>query len=138
MKIVIIDGQGGRMGAMLVEQIRKINATLQITAIGTNSIATAAMLRAGATQGATGENPVVYNAGSADIIGGPIGIIVANALLGEITPTIASAVASCDAQKILIPVSKCNSHVVGVKDMPLSEYIALAAKEICALADTTS
>lgn len=134
MKIIVIDGQGGRMGAMLVEQIKNIDSTAQITAIGTNSIATAAMLRAGATEGATGENPVVHNATSADIIAGPIGIIVANALLGEITPTIAAAVASCNAQKVLIPVSKCNSHVIGVQDMPLSEYIALAAKEVCALA----
>ena len=133
MKIVVIDGQGGRMGAMLVEQIKKIDNNAQITAIGTNSIATAAMLRAGAAEGATGENPVVYNAKSADIIAGPIGIIVANALLGEITPNMATAVASCDAEKILIPVSKCNSHVVGVADMTLAEYIALAAREICSL-----
>ena len=127
MKILIIDGQGGRIGKMLVEKIRQRWPGLPLTALGTNSIATSTMLRAGADEGATGENPVIYNAGSADVIIGPIGIVLANSLLGEITPAMAAAVAQSDAQKILIPMYRCKSAVAGVVDASLAEYIELAA-----------
>ena len=125
MKILIIDGQGGRIGKMLVEKIRQRWPGLPLTALGTNSIATSTMLR-GADEGATGENPVIYNAGSADVIIGPIGIVLANSLLGEITPAMAAAVAQSDAQKILIPMNRCKSAVAGVLDASLAEYIELA------------
>lgn len=127
MKILIIDGQGGRIGKMLVEKIRQRWPELPLIALGTNSIATSTMLRAGADEGATGENPVIYNAGSADVIIGPIGIVLANSLLGEITPAMAAAVAQRDAQKILIPMNRCKSAVAGVLEAPLAEYIELAA-----------
>ena len=127
MKILIIDGQGGRIGKMLVEKIRQRWPELPLIALGTNSIATSTMLRAGADEGATGENPVIYNAGSADVIIGPIGIVLANSLLGEITPAMAAAVAQSDAQKILIPMNRCKSAVAGVLEAPLAEYIELAA-----------
>src|SRR5690554_5015362 len=100
MKLLVIDGQGGRMGKLLVEQIRASFPDQHITAIGTNSIATSAMLKAGANEGATGENPVVCNAADADIIVGPIGIIIPDSLLGEITPAMAQALGRSRAQKI--------------------------------------
>ena len=119
MKIMIIDGQGGRMGSLLTEKTK--NAAIpgaQIYAIGTNSIATAAMLKAGADYGATGENPVLVNSRDADYIIGPLGIMAADSLLGEVTPAMAVAVGQSSALKILLPVNKCNHHVVGVS----SEY----------------
>ena len=127
MKILIIDGQGGRIGKMLVEKIRQKWPNLPLIALGTNSIATSTMLRAGAQEGATGENPVIYNAKSADVIIGPIGIVLANSLLGEITPAMAAAVAQSDAQKILIPMNRCKSAIAGVSEAPVAEYIELAA-----------
>ena len=119
MKIMIIDGQGGRMGSLLTEKTK--NAAIpgaQIYAIGTNSIATAAMLKAGADYGATGENPVLVNSRDADYIIGPLGIMAADSLLGEVPPAMAVAVGQSSAMKILLPVNKCNHHVVGVS----SEY----------------
>ena len=119
MKIMIIDGQGGRMDSLLTEKTK--NAAIpgaQIYAIGTNSIATAAMLKAGADYGATGENPVLVNSRDADYIIGPLGIMAADSLLGEVTPAMADAVGQSSAMKILLPVNKCNHHVVGVS----SEY----------------
>jgi dTDP-4-dehydrorhamnose reductase len=130
MKILIIDGQGGKMGKMLVEQLKQNLPEVKITALGTNSIATAAMIKAGADFGATGENPVVFNCTDADIIIGPIGIIIANSLLGEITPSMALAIGQSKAQKILIPINRCNSTVVGVKELPFSEYVRLAIQQV--------
>jgi len=130
LKIIIIDGQGGKMGKMLVENLKKELPGYALIALGTNSIATASMLKAGADFGATGENPVVFNCHDADIIVGPIGIVVANSLMGEITPPMALAVGQSRAQKILIPVAKCNNTVVGVKDLPLGEYIHLAVRQV--------
>ena len=130
MKILIIDGQGGMMGKMLVEQLKQNLPEVKLTAIGTNSIATAAMIKAGADFGATGENPVVFNCTNADIIIGPLGIIIANSLLGEITPSMALAIGQSKAQKILIPINRCNSTVVGVKELPFSEYVRLAIQQV--------
>ena len=128
MKIVVIDGQGGRIGSLLTGRLCKEQLpNCELYAIGTNATATAAMLKAGADFGATGENPVIYNAQSADVIIGPIGIVLANSLLGEITPAMAAAVAQSDAQKILIPMNRCKSAIAGVLEAPLAEYIELAA-----------
>lgn len=123
MKILVIDGQGGKMGAALTDQIKKNMPDAEVVAVGTNSLATSAMLRAGADAAATGENPVVVNCTWADVIVGPIGIILANALWGEITPKMAAAVSECAAKKILIPVNRCSVSVVGVQDKTLSEYV---------------
>lgn len=128
MNIVIIDGQGGKMGKMIVEQLKKSYPSLELIAIGTNSIATAAMMKAGADYGATGENPVVVACKDADIIIGPIGIVIADSMLGEVTPVMAKAIGQSKAEKILIPVNKCNSHVVGSQNLPLSDYIKLAVE----------
>lgn len=125
MKIVVIDGQGGSLGKAITEKI-KSRYNCEIYAIGTNSIATAAMIKAGADYGATGENPVVVNSRDADVIIGPIGIIAANSLLGEITPKMAAAIACSEAKKILVPVSKCKIHVAGTPELSFGEAIECA------------
>ena len=130
MKILVIDGQGGRVGRLLIEGLKQQAPQLYITAIGSNSIATASMLKAGADEGATGENPVVFNSATADIIVGPIGIILSNALLGEITPRMAEAVSSSKAKKILIPINRCNILVVGIQTLSLPEFVELAIQEV--------
>ena len=135
MKIVVIDGQGGRMGKSIIEQIRKSctdTNRYQLYAIGTNSPATQAMLKAGADYGATGENPILVNSRDADLIIGPIGIIIADSLLGEITPAMASAIGSSGAFKILIPVRRCSHMIVGCQDAPLSEYLRQVCQEVTA------
>ena len=133
MKIVVIDGQGGKMGKGVIEQLRTAAVQGEIWAIGTNSIATAVMLKAGADYGATGENPVVVNCRDAQIIIGPIGIVIADALYGEITPAMAVAVGQSKAEKLLLPVNKCNNRVVGIGNQTVSELIDLAVKAIVAL-----
>lgn len=133
--IIVIDGQGGRMGSLLLEKLadkRKSSAfDVKLIAIGTNSIATAAMLRAGADAGATGENPVLVNCPDADYIAGPIGIIAANSLMGEVTPAMACAVASSHAEKILIPTNKCSLQIAGVRNQNMTQLIEDAVDGIC-------
>lgn len=130
-KIVIIDGQGGKMGKAVVAQLKLSYPELELTAIGTNSIATSAMLKAGADFGATGENPVIVACRDAGLIIGPLGIVIADSLLGEITPTMAAAIGSSTAHKILIPVShRCHHTVVGCSDLPLSGYIKLVCDQV--------
>lgn len=123
MKIMVIDGMGGGIGKAVVERLRREAADYTILAVGTNAIATSAMLKAGADQSATGENAVIFNSGRADVIIGTVGIVLANAMLGEISPRIAEAVAASEAAKILIPVSKCNTFITGVKEQPATQYI---------------
>lgn len=122
-KIVVIDGQGGRLGQMIVEGLKKENLDAELYAIGTNSAATLAMIRAGADYGATGENPVLVACRDADYIVGPIGIVAADALLGEITPKMVVAIGQSPALKLLLPVSHCNNQVVGVKNLTMSEMV---------------
>lgn len=124
MKIVVIDGQGGRIGSLLIEKLKLSEIDAEIIAVGTNSIATASMLRAGADAGATGENPVLVNCRDADFIMGPVGIIAADSLLGEVTPAMASAVASAHGKKILLPVNKCNLHIIGAKELTIPVLIS--------------
>ena len=123
MKVVVIDGQGGRMGRMFIEKVRAADLHCEVTAIGTNAIATAAMLKAGADYGATGENPVVVACRTADFIVGPIGILSADALFGEITERMAVSVGRSNATKLLLPVNQCNNIVIGVHDLSLSKII---------------
>lgn len=130
MKILIIDGQGGGIGSGLVEQLRGLQEKdLEIWAVGANVTATTAMLRAGADTGATGENAVLYNSSRADVILGPVGIVMANAMMGEISPAMAAAVSGSEARKILIPISKC-VQVVGVEQKSMQAYLAEAAAEV--------
>lgn len=133
MKIMVIDGQGGRMGKSIVEQIKKAFPEDEILAIGTNGIATAAMLKAGADAGATGENPVIVGCRTADLIIGPMGIVIADSLMGEITPAMAVAVGQSSAKKVLIPVNRCQHFIVGCRDLPLGEYMRLVVDEVRAI-----
>ena len=121
MTIAVIDGQGGRLGAMVIEALRKagVGAPHRIAAVGTNAMATAAMMKAQADQGATGENPVKVVARDADILVGPIGLLMADALLGEITESMAAAVGRSRAVKILIPTTRCGCRVAGTGNLPL-------------------
>lgn len=133
MKIVIVDGQGGKLGKLLVEQLKQRCPGGQVYAIGTNSIATATMLRAGADFGATGENPVVRNVMDADVVLGPMGIVVAHAILGEVTPSMAEAVGGCRAAKLLIPMNSCGVWVAGVQEQSLSAYVTQLVDRVCAM-----
>ena len=130
MKITVIDGQGGNIGKRIVEEIKGRRSDVFITAIGTNSAATSAMMKGGADQGATGENPVVLASRDADVIIGPIGIIMADSMYGEITPKMAEAVGASKARKILIPINKCVT-VAGVDESrTISDYIKIAVSRI--------
>lgn len=130
MNILVIDAQGGGIGKQVVSAIKRRFPEIQVTAVGTNSIATAAMLRAGADNAATGENAVVVGCRRADMIVGPIGIVIADSLLGEITPSMAVAVGQSRAKRILIPVNHCDNHIVGVPDLGLGKLIEGVMKEI--------
>lgn len=133
-KVVLIDGQGGRLGQLLAEAITAEGLSCDLLAIGTNSIATSAMLKGGAKQGATGENPVIVACRDADIIIGPIGIVSADSLLGEITPAMAVAIGQSKAMKLLLPVSHCSNQVVGVKPLSMNEMVKATVerlKEFC-------
>ena len=130
MMIMVIDGQGGKMGKNIVEQLKKRFPEDELLAIGTNSIATAAMLKAGADAGATGENPAIVGSRRADIIIGPMGIVIADSLLGEITPKMAVAIGQSSAKKVLVPVNRCQHFLVGCKELPLGEYVKLVAEEV--------
>ena len=132
MKIVIVDGQGGRLGKLLVEAIRARLPQAEIWGLGTNSIATATMLKAGADCGATGENPVVRGVMDADAVLGPVGIVVAHAILGEVTPAMAEAVGGCRARKFLVPMTSCGVIVAGVREQPLPAYVAQAVAQMAA------
>lgn len=130
MKIAVIDGNGGRIGKMLTERIKAVLPGHPVLALGTNGLATAAMLKGGADRGATGINPIVFNAPRVDIIMGPTGIVFANALLGEITPEIAAAVGSSPAFKILIPIHRCNHHFAGLdRSRSLSQIVDQAVED---------
>ena len=127
-RVLVIDGQGGGLGRQLTAALAAGCPDIELTAVGTNSIAASAMLKAGAHRAATGENAVVVNCRRANIIVGPIGIVITDSLLGEITPAMAAAVSESRAQKVLIPVNRCSVTVVGVAELPLGEYVRLAVQ----------
>lgn len=129
-KITVIDGQGGKMGKNIIEQLKKQFPQQEILAIGTNNTATAAMLKAGADFGATGENPVIVAARDSDLIIGPIGIVIADSLYGEVTPAMAVAVGQSQARQLLMPVNRCNHQVVGCGNISLNEIISLVIEEV--------
>lgn len=123
MKITVIDGQGGRMGRAVIEQLKRSDIESEIVAVGTNSAATVSMMAARPDACATGENAVCVNARDADFIIGPIGVIAADALHGEISPKMAAAVGSSPAEKILLPVAKCGIKIPGMPNITMSEMI---------------
>lgn len=130
MKLLVIDAQGGGFGKQLIAAIKREFPELEIHAVGTNSVATGAMRKAGADHAATGENAVIVGARKADIIAGPIGIVIADALFGEITPKMALAVAQSDAKRILIPSNHCDNIIAGVSDVSIGRLIQSAVDEI--------
>ncbi len=134
MIVMVVDGQGGRLGASLTEKIKKSCPGAEVLAIGTNSTATAAMLRAGADEGATGENPVRVASKRADVITGPVGIIMADSLLGEVTAKMAESITAAPAKKVLIPMNKCNTLIAGINGETVSDLTDDAVKKICRLA----
>ncbi|MFA6844871.1 MAG: DUF3842 family protein [Sphaerochaetaceae bacterium] len=123
MRILVVDGQGGGIGRQVVAAIKDKCPGCQVTAVGTNSIAATAMLKAGADNTATGENAVLVGCRKADVIVGPIGIVIADSLCGEITPRMAVSIGQSTAKKILIPVNHCENIVVGVADLSVSKLI---------------
>lgn len=133
MNILVVDAQGGGIGRQLVAAIKQNSPGAAVTAVGTNSTATSAMLKAGADRAATGENAVVVGARSADIIAGPVGIVIADSLLGEITPAMAVAIGQSRAKRILIPVNHCDNIIAGVPDLSVAALVQNAVDRICAL-----
>lgn len=129
MKVIVMDAQGGGMGKLLVEQLKRALPGQKIIAVGTNALATAAMLKAGADQGATGENAVKVCAAQADLILGPIGLVLCDAMLGEITEGMALAIGRSPAHKILVPVSRCQVTVAGTPAMTMAEAVEAAVQE---------
>jgi len=123
-KICVIDGQGGGIGSTIIKKLKEqFKETVEIIALGTNAIATAQMLKSMANRGASGENAIVQTVKTVDIIIGPVGIIIANAMMGEVTPKIAAAVADSPAKKILIPLTQENIEIVGISSVPLPHII---------------
>ena len=129
MKILVIDGQGGGVGKALVEALKKRMPDQPILALGANAMATAGMLKAGADQGATGESAITYNCRDADLILGPIGVVLAYSMLGEISPAIAQAVGESKAARILIPIGKCRTKIAGLGEITLASAIESAVSE---------
>ncbi len=130
MNVLILDAQGGGVGKLLVAAVKKAMPELTVTAVGTNTAATAAMLKAGADRGATGENAVLVACRRADVILGPIGIVIADALCGEISPAMACAVGQSSAKRILIPFDQCDNQVAGYPEIPLSARIQAAVSAL--------
>ena len=124
--VAVVDGQGGGIGKAFIEKLREARPEVHIRALGTNAVATSVMMRAGATDGATGENAIIFNVKSADVIVGPAGIVMPNALLGEVSPAMASATGASEALKVLIPSNRCSFQLAGMPDLPLSKYIESA------------
>jgi len=131
-KLLIIDGKSGRMGAQIIEGLRKagISEEHTIIAVGTNALATSAMINAGADRGATGENAVVVQCKSADVIVGTLGIALADSMLGEVSPNMAVAVGQSTAERILLPTDKCNTFIVGAERLSMRQLVETAVEKI--------
>lgn len=130
MKILVIDAQGGGVGKQLVAAIKKAFPEDLVTAVGTNSLATSAMLKAGADRAATGENAAVVNCRAADVIVAPIGAVIADAMLGEITPAMALAAGQSPAKRILLPIAHCDNIVAGVKELGMGQLVQEAVERL--------
>lgn len=129
-KVLVIDAQGGGLGKQLISRIKKELPDVFITAVGTNSMATQAMMKAGADEQATGENSVVVSCRKAEIIVGPIGIVIADSMIGEVTPAMAVAVAQSPAKRILIPFCNCDNFIAGVNEFNTGQLIRSAVEQL--------
>ena len=134
MNILVIDGQGGGLGRQLIQELKETCANAEIVAVGTNSMATGAMLKAGAKLAATGENAVIVCSKKADVIVGPIGIVIADSMLGEITPAMAAAIGKSRAKRVLSPMNVCDNIIVGVSAQPVSAHVKDAVRIISDMA----
>ncbi len=130
MKILVIDAQGGGIGKQLITALKRDIPDARITAVGTNSSATMNMLKAGADEAATGENPVIVACRTVDVIVGPVGIVIADSMLGEITPAMAAAIGQSSAKKILIPMNMCDIMIPGLKNIPIKNLIKDAIEQL--------
>lgn len=131
LKIAVIDGQGGGIGSLVVKRLREeFKDTMEITALGTNAVATTAMMKAGAGKGASGENAIIWNAGRVNIIAGPISIMLPNAMLGELTPRMAEALSSSPAKKILLPINQEQVDIAGITKEPLPHLVEALIQHI--------
>ncbi len=131
LKIAVIDGQGGGIGSLVVKRLREeFGDTIEITALGTNAVATMAMMKSGADKGASGENAIAWNSGRVSIITGPISITLPNAMLGELTPAMAEAVSSSTAKKILLPLNQEQVDIVGITKEPLPHLVEALIQKI--------
>ncbi|MDD2190315.1 MAG: DUF3842 family protein [Eubacteriales bacterium] len=130
MRIAVVDGQGGGIGRAIVDKLKTALPDVEVIALGTNSAATGQMLKAGADEGATGENAIVHNMKSVDIVIGVIAIINANSMMGELSPKMARAIGESSAFKVLLPINRCNIRVVSVEDAPLSVHLDNAIRFI--------
>ena len=131
MKIAVVDGQGGGIGKHIMDRLRReLPEGIEFLALGTNALATSVMLRAGANEGATGENAVIYNASRVDLIAGPISIMFPNAMSGELSPAMAEAIATSPAPKVLLPLSRSGVNIIGLKAEPLPHLIEELAKKV--------
>lgn len=136
MKIAVVDGQGGGIGRLIVEKLRQeIGSACQIIGLGTNSIATSMMLKAGANEGASGESAVVYSIGKVDVIAGSVAIIAANSYSGELTPRMSEAIASTEAVKVLIPLNRCGIQISGASDDPLPVQVDYLVSQVKRLSE---
>ena len=138
MRVLVIDGQGGGLGRQLVNAVKERFPEVEILAVGTNCAASNVMLRAGADQAATGENSVAVASGRVDVIMGPIGIVIADSMLGEITPRMALSVGQSLAKRILIPVNFCDNIVVGVTETSMAKNVQNAVDALGRLMENSS
>jgi NAD(P)-dependent dehydrogenase (short-subunit alcohol dehydrogenase family) len=131
MKVAVIDGQGGGIGKHITEKIRKeLGASIEIIGLGTNSVATSMMLKAGANEGATGESAIIYTVNEVDLVTGTLSLLVANSMLGEFTPAMAAAVSQSSALKVLLPIGRNRVEVIGVQQEPLPHLIDMLVKNL--------
>ncbi|MFH1057278.1 MAG: DUF3842 family protein [Pseudomonadota bacterium] len=129
MRICVVDGQGGGIGSVIIRRIKEeFGEAVEVLALGTNAIATAQMMKAHANKGATGDNAILWSIRDADVVIGPIGIVLANAMMGEVTPAVAAAIACCPARKFLLPLTQENVEVVGVTHEPLPHQVDYIVK----------
>lgn len=130
-KVAVVDGQGGGIGAAIVEKVKSSGLDVEVIALGTNTLATSKMLKAGADEGATGENAIIHNMEHVDVVMGAIAILAANSMMGELSPAMVTAIGGSHTYKILLPLNRCHIHVVSVDDkMPLSEHLKNAVAEL--------
>ncbi len=130
MRVAVIDGQGGGIGKLIVEKMRKVLPEIEIIALGTNALATSLMLKAGANEGASGENAIKVNAPRVDVIVGPLSILVSNSMLGELTPAMAAAIAESDALKLVLPLTRSKIQVIGAGSEPLPHQVDLLMQRL--------